>query len=158
MATLDQKELKSVIYHYLISKTNFLEIKDRMHEEQLQLFVDEAITSLCREKQLTVSMEERTAVIRELVTAIVSLGPLRPFMEDPMVSEVMVNGAKSVYIQRAGKTEKTNVHFSDNAELSHTIQKMLAASGSHRRVGEASPHVGFFLPRRARGNLLPPPP
>ncbi|HLD87709.1 MAG TPA: CpaF family protein [Candidatus Omnitrophota bacterium] len=157
MATLDQKELKSVIYHYLISKTNFLEIKDRMHEDQLQLFVDEAITSLCREKQLTVSLEERSAVIRELVSAIVSLGPLRPFMEDPMVSEVMVNGAKSVYIQRAGKTEKTGVHFSDNAELSHTIQKMLAASGSHRRVDESSPYVDFSLPDGSRVNVILPP-
>ncbi len=157
MATLDQKELKSVIYHYLISKTNFLEVKDRMHEDQLQLFVDGAITSLCHEKQLTVSVEERSAVIRELVSAIVSLGPLRPFMEDPMVSEVMVNGAKSVYVQRAGKTEKTNVHFFDNAALSHTIQKMLAASGSHRRVDESSPYVDFSLPDGSRVNVILPP-
>ncbi|MBI3315198.1 MAG: CpaF family protein [Candidatus Omnitrophica bacterium] len=157
MATLDQKELKSVIYHYLISKTNFLEVKDRMHEDQLQLFVDGAITSLCHEKQLTVSTEERSAVIRELVSSIVSLGPLRPFVEDATVSEIMVNGAKSVYVQRAGKTEKTNVHFFDNAALLHTIQKMLAASGSHRRVDESSPYVDFSLPDGSRVNVILPP-
>ena len=157
MAALDGKELKSVIYHYLISKTNFLEIKDRLHEDQLRTFVDVSITNLCREKQLAIAMDERADIIRELVSSIVSLGPIRPLVQDPTVSEVMVNGAKSIYVQRAGKIEKTGVQFADNAALLHTIQKILAASGSNRRVDESSPYVDFSLSDGSRVNVILPP-
>ena len=157
MPTLDKHELKSVTYHYLISRTNFLEVKDRMREDQLRGFIDGAVTNLCHEKQLTIADEDRAAVIRELVLSILSLGPLRPFIEDPAVSEIMVNGAKSVYIQRAGRTEKTGVQFSDNAALLHTIQKILAASSSSRRVDESSPYVDFSMLDGSRVNVILPP-
>ncbi len=157
MASFDHNEIKSRIHHYLISKTNFLAVKDNMQEDQLRAFVDAAITKLCQETQLTVSLEERGAIIRELVSSVVSLGPIRPFVEDATVSEIMVNGAKSVYIQRAGRIEKTNVHFPDNANLMHTIQKIIAASGSSRRVDESQPYVDFSLADGSRVNVILPP-
>lgn len=157
MASFDHNEIKARIHHYLISKTNFLQVKDNMQEDQLRAFVDGAITKLCQETQLMVSIEERGAIIRELVSSVVSLGPIRPFVEDPTVSEIMVNGAKSVYIQRAGRIEKTNVHFPDNANLMHTIQKILAASGSSRRVDESQPYVDFSLVDGSRVNIILPP-
>ena len=133
MPNPQQNEIKALIHHYLISKTNFLQVKDNMQEDQLRAFVDQAITSLCREKQLTIPMDERLTILRELVSAVVSLGPIRPLVEDESISEIMVNGCKSVYIQRNGKIEKTDVWFNDNGSLMHTIQKILAASGSSRR-------------------------
>ncbi len=157
MASFDHNEIKARIHHYLISKTNFLAVKDNMQEDQLRAFVDAAITKLCQETQLTVSIEERGAIIRELVSSVVSLGPIRPFVEDSTVSEIMVNGAKSVYIQRAGRIEKTNVHFPDNANLMHTIQKIIAASGSSRRVDESQPYVDFSLADGSRVNVILPP-
>ncbi|MBI4309827.1 MAG: CpaF family protein, partial [Candidatus Omnitrophica bacterium] len=150
-------EVKALIHHYLISKTNFLQLKDTMQEDQLRLFVDGAITNLCKEKQLTVAMDERLGLIRELVSGIVSLGPLRPLVEDPSISEIMVDGPAGVYIQRDGKIEKTNVQFIDNAALLHTIQKILAASSSGRRVDESSPYVDFSLSDGSRVNVILPP-
>ena len=85
------------------------------------------------------------------------MGPLRPFIEDPTINEIMVNGAKSVYIQRAGKIEKANVRFPDDTNLMYTIQKILSASTSSRRVDESSPYVDFSMADGSRVNVILPP-
>ncbi len=157
MPSFVHDEIKSRIHHYLISKTNFLQLKDKINEEQLKIFVDQAITNLCHETKLVVSMEDRGAIIRELVGAITSLGPIRPLVEDPTISEIMINGSKTIYIQRNGKIEKTNITFTDNATLIHTVQKILASSGSSRRVDESSPYVDFSMPDGSRVNVILPP-
>lgn len=154
---LPQSEVKAQIHHYLISKTNFLQVKDTMQDDQLRMFIDGAIVSMCKEKQLTVTMEERIAIIRELVSGIVSLGPLRPLIEDPAITEIMVNGHKSVYIQKYGMIEKTNITFMDNGTLLNTVQKILAASQSSRRVDESSPYVDFSMSDGSRVNVILPP-
>lgn len=157
MPSFEQSEIKARIHHYLISKTNFLQVKDNMQEEQLRAFVDAAITKLCQEAKVTIPTDERLAILRELAASVVSLGPLRPFIEDNTITEIMVNGTKAVYIQRSGKIEKTNVSFPSNENLMHTVQKILAASASSRRVDESSPFVDFSLPDGSRVNVILPP-
>ena len=157
MASAEFNEIKARIHHYLISKTNFLEVKDSMHEDQMRAFVDAAINKLCQDSKLTITLDERLSILRELVASIVSLGPLRPFIEDATITEIMINGAKAVYIQRAGRIEKTNVSFPNNENLMHTIQKILAASASSRRVDESSPYVDFSLADGSRVNVILPP-
>lgn len=157
MSSFEHNEIKARIHHYLISKTNFLQLKDTMGEEQLRAFVNNAIDKLCQETKLTISMEERFSILRELAASIISLGPLRQFIEDPTITEIMVNGAKAVYIQRSGRIEKTNVTFPDNTNLLHTIQKILAASSTSRRVDESSPYVDFSMTDGSRVNVLLPP-
>jgi len=157
MSSLEENEIKARIHHYLISKTNFLELKDSMSEDQMRAYVDASINKLCQETKLTVTLEHRLDILRELVASMVSLGPLRPFIEDESISEIMINGAKSVYIQRKGKIEKTAVSFIDNGNLMHTIQKILSASGSSRRVDESSPYVDFSMSDGSRVNVILPP-
>ena len=157
MSSSEQNEVKAHIHHYLISKTNFLQVKDTMKEDELRVFVNNAIDKLCQETKLTVSVDERFSILRELVASIVSLGPLRPFVEDASISEIMVNGAKSVYIQRAGRIEKSDIRFPDNANLMHTIQKILSASSTSRRVDESSPYVDFSMADGSRVNVILPP-
>jgi len=157
MPSFEHSEVKARIHHYLISKTNFLQVKDTMQDDQLRTFVDNAINKLCQETNLVVPLEERLSILRELVASMVSLGPLRSFIEDPTISEIMVNGAKAVYIQRAGKIEKSTANFPDNGNLMHTIQKIIAASGSSRRVDESSPYVDFSMADGSRVNVILPP-
>jgi len=157
MSNFEHNEIKARIHHYLVSKTNFLQVKDTMQEDQLRAFVGSAINKLCEETKLTVTLEERISILRELAASIISLGPLRPFVEDATINEIMVNGAKSVYIQRAGKNEKTNVSFPDNANLMYTIQKILSASTTSRRVDESSPYVDFSMADGSRVNVILPP-
>ena len=157
MSNFEFNEIKARIHHYLISKTDFLRLKDTMQEDQLSAFVDSAINKLCEETKLTVTLDERQSILRELAASIINLGPLRSFVEDPTINEIMVNGAKSVYIQRAGKIEKTNVTFPNNANLMYTIQKILSASSSSRRVDESSPYVDFSIADGSRVNVILPP-
>ena len=157
MSRFELNEIKARIHHYLISKTNFLQVKDTMGEDQLRAFVNNAIDKLCQDTKLAITLDERLSILRELAASIVSLGQLRPFVEDPTISEIMVNGAKSIYIQRAGKIEKANVNFPDNASLMHTIQKILSASASSRRVDESSPYVDFSMADGSRVNVILPP-
>lgn len=153
----DYAEIKERLHRYLIARTDFLKVKDKINEDQLRSFVDAAITDMSGETQVQVSFEIRARLIRELTAAAVSLGPLRLLMEDKDVSEIMVNGPKHVYIQKAGKITLTGVKFEDPAHLMHAIQKMLAVSGSPRRVDESSPYVDFSMPDGSRVNVIIPP-
>ncbi len=154
---LNQQDFKSKVHQYLLKKTDFLKVKDTLNEDQLRVFVDKAIMDMCRGQDMIVTTEQRITLIRELVSAVMSLGPLRPLIEDKTVSEVMINGFNAIYTQRHGHIELSNVKFNDNNHLLHTIQKILAASGSNKRVDESSPYVDFSLPDGSRVNVILPP-
>ena len=151
------EELKSKIQQFLITRTDFLSVKDRLSEDELRSFVSRTINEICLEYKIPLQEIERTTLVREIIGAVVSLGPLRPLVEDPSVSEIMVNGPNRVYAQRRGKIELTNVKFDDARHLLHVIQKILAASGSSRRVDESSPYVDFALQDGSRVNVILPP-
>ncbi len=151
------EEMKTLIHHYLIRKTDFLKVKDTMSEDQLRLFVDNAITNMCREDNLEIRMEDRLALIRELVSAVVSLGPLRPLIEDKEITEIMVNGPSQIYVQKSGRIVLSDVKFTSVDHLMHTIQKILAGSGTNKRVDESTPYVDFPLAGGSRVNVILPP-
>ena len=153
----DYEEIKERLHRYLIARTDFLKVKDKLNEDELRAFVDSAISDMSHETQIQISFEIRARLIRELTAAAVSLGPLRLLMEDADITEIMINGPKYVYIQKAGKITLTGVRFEDPAHLMHTIQKMLAVSGSARRVDESSPYVDFSMPDGSRVNIIIPP-
>jgi pilus assembly protein CpaF len=101
------------------------------------------------------SEEERQALAARVVRLATGLGPLEPLLEDPAVDEVMVNGPRSVYVERAGRVERTDVSFASEAELMHAIERILAPLG--RRVDEASPLCDARLPDGSRVNVVIPP-
>lgn len=154
---MDYGDLKQIVHQYLIKKTEFLKVKDNMNDDQLRVFVDKALTNLCVDERIDIPTSTRIMLIRELVSAVVSLGPLRPLIEDKTITEIMINGPSSIYVQRDGKITLTDVKFGSNEQLVHTIQKILAGSGSNRRVDESSPYVDFSLPDGSRVNVLLPP-
>jgi pilus assembly protein CpaF len=150
-------EVKNKLNRYLINQTDFLKAKDKMTEDQLRIFVDKAISDMCHEHNIEIMAEDRMSFIRELVSAVISMGPLRPLMEDRSVTEIMVNGARQIYIQRRGKITLTDIKFDDNRHLFHTIQKILAGAGTNKRVDESSPYVDFSLSDGSRVNVILPP-
>lgn len=154
---LSYAEIKEFVQSYLIKKTKFLQEKEKLSEDGLRSFVDTVITTICKEKQLVITADDRMKMIRELVSGVLSLGPIRPLMEDPTITEIMINGHRSIYIQRKGMIEKTDIQFEDNQTLMHTIQKILAASQSSRRVDESSPYVDFSMTDGSRVNVILPP-
>src|ERR671932_160377 len=98
---------------------------------------------------------EREALAARVVRLATGLGPLEPLLSDRRVDEVMVNGAGEVWVERAGRIEPTSVRFASDAELMHSIERILAPLG--RRVDEASPLCDAGLPDGSRVNGVIPP-
>jgi pilus assembly protein CpaF len=99
--------------------------------------------------------EERESLAARVVRLATGLGPLEPLLADPGVDEVMVNGAREVYVERAGRIERTGVSFGSDADLLHAIERILAPLG--RRVDEASPLCDARLADGSRVNVVIPP-
>jgi len=151
------EEIRERINRHLINETDFLKIKDSMNEDQLREFTNQVVTEFCQQQSIRLATEEVGEIIRGLVSAVMSMGPLRPLMEDKSIAEIMVNGCQQVYIQRGGRIIKSDVTFEDNRQLLHTIQKILAGSGSNKRVDESLPYVDFSLADGSRVNVILPP-
>jgi len=150
-------EIRARVNRYLINQTDFIKVKDSMTEDQLRSFVNNAIDDMCQKDDIEILPQEKGDIIRSMISAVASQGPIRALMEDPTVTEIMINGAKSIYVQRHGRIELTDIRFDDNRHLLHTVQKILASSGSNKRVDESSPFVDFSMPDGSRVNVIIPP-
>jgi pilus assembly protein CpaF len=91
----------------------------------------------------------------EVLDEVFGLGPLEPLLQDPSINDILVNGHKLVYVERAGILEETNIRFKDDAHLMHIIEKVVSAVG--RRVDESSPMVDARLEDGSRINAIIPP-
>src|SRR5207245_3350736 len=85
----------------------------------------------------------------------VGLGPLEPLLQDPTIADILVNGYKQVYVERAGMLEETNIRFKDDAHLMHIIDRIVSDVGRH--VDESSPMVDARLADGSRVNVIIPP-
>ena len=97
----------------------------------------------------------RPVITKQVLHDLAGWGPLQDLMDDPLVTEIMINGAFSIYCERAGKTFQCDVFFDDEQHLRYIIEKMIRPSG--RRVDESFPYVDFSLPNGSRVNVIIPP-
>lgn len=113
------------------------------------------VRDLVAEEAAILSEGDRAAVEARIVRDTVGLGPLEDLLADSLVEEVMVNGPGSVYVERAGKIEASDVRFADEEELRNAIERILAPLG--RRIDELSPMVDARLADGSRVNVVIPP-
>lgn len=149
------KFLKDKIHQFFVVKSDFLNIKDKLSEKDLQQYISRVIREVTRREQITLTEAEEQRLLHELTNEFVSLGPLRHLIEDKSVTEIMINGPTQIYVERNGRIELTNVCFENEQHLMHTIQKIISPSG--RRVDESSPYVDFSLTDGSRVNIILPP-
>src|SRR5258708_39255212 len=102
----------------------------------------------------TLNEGSRERLIAEVMNEAFGLGPLEGFMQDPTISDILVNGPQHVYIERAGRLEETSVVFADDAHLVQIIQRIASRVG--RRVDEMSPMGAARLPDGPRVNAIIP--
>lgn len=107
------------------------------------------------EEAVPVPRAERTRIIAELVDEVLGYGPIDPLLKDDSISEIMVNSASQVYVERKGKLVLTDVRFRDDAHVLQVIEKIVAPIG--RRIDESSPMVDARLPDGSRVNAIIPP-
>ena len=117
--------------------------------------VDEAIDEELDREGTELSREERDRILGEIRDDILGYGPIEPLLRDDSVSEVMVNSADRIYVERSGRIERVGVRFSDDAHVLRVIDRIVTTVG--RRVDEASPMVDARLPDGSRVNAIIPP-
>jgi pilus assembly protein CpaF len=147
-------ELKHGIHRYLANKidlTNMPEVPDERQRWQVFAVIQEVIAKL----KTPFSAGENDRIAHEILEEVFGLGPIEPLMQDPSVSDILVNGAKEVYVERGGLLEETNVVFRDEAHLMRIIRKIVTAVG--RRVDAKSPMVDARLADGSRVNVILPP-
>src|SRR5688572_2343137 len=117
--------------------------------------VDRQVRELVAREAPALSDADREVLAERVVRLAAGLGPLEPLFADGDVDEVMVNGPGDVWVERAGRLERTDVRFDSDADLRHAIERILAPLG--RRVDEASPLCDARLPDGSRVNVVIPP-
>ncbi|MDQ3857872.1 MAG: Flp pilus assembly complex ATPase component TadA, partial [Actinomycetota bacterium] len=147
-------ELKTRVHHACIAKLG-PQLFSAETTGDLSEQVMRAVTEQLALDRTPLTREERRQITREIADDILGYGPLEPFLRDDTVTEVMVNNHDRIYIERAGKIEKTNAGFVDNAHLLRIIDKIVSQVG--RRIDESSPMVDARLPDGSRVNAIIPP-
>jgi pilus assembly protein CpaF len=150
----EYQELKFTLHRKLLDKIN-LEALATIDNQRVRGEVRQAVISLIDGEQTLLSSVERQQISEEVLDEVFGLGPLEPLLQDPTISDILVNGHKQVYIERRGLLEITNVSFRDNGHLLRIIDKIVSQVG--RRVDESNPMVDARLSDGSRVNAIVPP-
>jgi pilus assembly protein CpaF len=147
-------ELKHELHQKLIEKID-LQTIDKLPRDQLRDELRLILNQLLALSDLPLNRVEREQMVEELLDEVTGLGPLEPLLADTTISDIMVNGYATCYIERFGKLELTPVRFRDNAHLQQIITRIVSRVG--RRIDESSPMADARLPDGARVNAIIPP-
>jgi pilus assembly protein CpaF len=150
----EYQELKSSVHRDLISRVD-LERVANQRDDHTRGQVLSVIQDLVANLKTPLSGRERERLALEVLDEVFGLGPLEPVLQDPTVSDILVNGPRQVYVERGGILEESNLMFKDNAHLMNIIDKIVSAVG--RRVDESSPMVDARLADGSRVNVVIPP-
>ncbi|MDD4588308.1 MAG: CpaF family protein [Heliobacteriaceae bacterium] len=126
-----------------------------MQRETLTVRVDEIVGKILEAEGTFVPAAGRQKIVEEMLDEVLGFGPIQPLLDDPTVSEVMVNGPHKVYVERKGKLVLSKVRFRDHEHVMHVIEKIVAPIG--RRIDESMPMVDARLPDGSRVNAIIPP-
>ena len=153
--TLETLEnLKRDIHNKLVDKLDLTKVGE-LQGEVLRREIRLVVEHLCDSEETLLNRAEREQLIEEVLDETFGLGPLEMLLKDQTISDILINGPKSVYVERRGKLEKTDVEFRDNQHLLQIIDRIVSKVG--RRVDEVSPMVVARLPDGSRVNAIIPP-
>src|SRR5450830_820986 len=147
-------QLKSRIHEALLDRVD-LESMQRLTPDQIRQELRLLVERLLEEEMVVINDAERKTLTRDIQNEMLGFGPLEPLLEDPTVSDILVNTYRQIYVERRGKLELTDVTFSDDAHLMKIIDKIVSRVG--RRIDESSPMVDARLPDGSRVNAIIPP-
>jgi pilus assembly protein CpaF len=146
--------VKSVMHQQLLEDLDRRELIS-VNEEELSQFVVGYVRDALATQDWPLNDGERRQLVDDLIEETIGVGPLAPLLADPAVTDVLVNGPFSVFIERFGRLEETDVRFRDSDHLVRIIQRIAARVG--RRIDESSPMVDARLPDGSRVNATLPP-
>jgi pilus assembly protein CpaF len=147
-------DLKVRLHQRLLEMLNLAAL-DKVPREELRREVGAMVRELLLEDGVALNAQEYGRLVEEILDEVLGLGPLEPLLKDPTVSDILVNTAEQVFVERFGRLELTPTRFKDNRHLLRIIDKIVTAVG--RRVDESQPWVDARLADGSRVNALVPP-
>lgn len=144
-------DLKVSIHRALLDRIN-LSALEKMPREQIRAELSEIINEILAQRHEALNRTERTALVDDVLDELLGLGPLEPLLQDDSITDILVNGPKTVFIERSGILERARTEFQDDKHLMRIIQKIVSAVG--RRVDESSPFVDARLADGSRVNAI----
>jgi pilus assembly protein CpaF len=148
------RQLKVRLHQQLVAGLDLAAIGRRPLEE-LRQDLRQIAEQLCVENPVLLNSGERDRIVREVLDETLGLGPLEPLLADMSISDILINGYKTVYVEREGRLQHADSSFSNERHLLHIIQRIVSQVG--RRVDESSPMVDARLSDGSRFNAIVPP-
>ncbi|MFL6532808.1 MAG: CpaF family protein [Pseudomonas sp.] len=149
-----EAEWREKIYQQLL-KVMDLSLLDALEQVEATRQIRDICQRLLEEHSAPVSTASRQLIIKQITDEVLGLGPLEPLLADHSVSDILVNGFSSVYVERFGKLQRTDVRFRDDQHLLNIIDRIVSSLG--RRIDESSPLVDARLKDGSRVNAIIPP-
>ncbi|PXA88398.1 type II secretion system protein E [Caulobacter sp. D4A] len=150
----DALGLKVRLHQRLIDLLN-LSLLDRTPRETLRQEIRGAVSGLLADEKRLLTPAQTDQLVDEILDELLGLGPLEPLLKDDTVTDILINTHEMVYVERAGRLQRTNVRFQDTRHLVRIINKIVAAVG--RRIDESQPMVDARLADGSRVNAIIPP-
>ncbi|MEM6339794.1 MAG: CpaF family protein, partial [Pseudomonadota bacterium] len=147
-------EIKLELHRALLDNLNLAAL-EHATEKDLRSEINAIAGEVLEEKNIILNREDRQTLNQELFDEVTGLGPLETLLKDETVNDILVNGPRQIFVERAGKLELTDVTFKDERHLLRIIDKIVSAVG--RRVDESNPYVDARLKDGSRFNAMVPP-
>ena len=146
-------DLKSLVQNKLLAELD--PSMDISQTAEVRRTIEELFESILAEEKIVLSRPERRRLFEQIVAEILGLGPIQPLLADSSITEIMVNGAKQIYVERGGKIYREPASFESDDHLMRIIDRIVAPLG--RRIDESSPYVDARLTDGSRVNAVIPP-
>lgn len=146
--------LKVQVHRELLDEINLAQL-EKMSRAQIEAEAGDVIAGILARHQTALTAIERKMLVANVLDELLGLGPLEPLLQDETITDILVNGYDTVFVERLGLLEAVDTRFKDERHLFRIIQKI--ASGVGRRIDESSPFVDARLPNGSRVNAIVPP-
>lgn len=147
-------DIKKSVHGKLLDQID-LSIMEKMSSAELRTQLKIGVEKIVSDDGLVINEVDLAKLVYQIQNEVIGLGPLEPLLADPTISDILVNNAKNVFVERRGRLERVNVTFDSNAHLMQIIEKIVSRVG--RRIDESSPMVDARLPDGSRVNAIIPP-
>jgi len=147
------QDLKTRVQNKLLSEID--PSVDVTKVSEVRKTIQDLFEQILVEENFVLSRSEKSRLFEQITAEILGFGPLQPLLEDETITEIMVNGAKNLYVERRGKLQKVPLSFENNEHVMRIIERIVAPLG--RRIDESSPYVDARLPDGSRVNAIIPP-
>jgi pilus assembly protein CpaF len=147
-------DVKTTVFNALIDTIDLTQLS-KLEPEAAREEIRDIVSEIVAIKNVVMSIAEQEDLLQDICNDVLGYGPLEPLLARDEISDIMVNGCETTYIEVKGKVEPTNVRFADNAQLMNICQRIVSQVG--RRVDESSPICDARLPDGSRVNVIAPP-